>query len=65
MYSKIALAEAVLIFLVLFLPSCNTRNPGQDEGYFSVTQTPDGAIYLTDGKIVYSFNLAWLAAGPG
>jgi hypothetical protein len=33
---------------------------GQKEGYLSAMQTPDGIIFLTDGKIVYSFNLAWL-----
>jgi formylglycine-generating enzyme required for sulfatase activity len=33
---------------------------GQHEGYMSSEQTPDGTIYLTDGKIVYSFNLKWL-----
>jgi formylglycine-generating enzyme len=37
-----------------------TRTNGQKEGYMSVTQTPDGMIFLTDGKIIYSFNLAWL-----
>jgi formylglycine-generating enzyme required for sulfatase activity len=37
-----------------------TRTKGQHEGYFSSEQTPDGTIYLTDGKIVYTFNLAWL-----
>ncbi len=37
-----------------------TRTTGQGEGYLSATQTPDGLIYLTDGKIVYSFNLAWV-----
>jgi formylglycine-generating enzyme required for sulfatase activity len=37
-----------------------TRNNGQEDGYMSVTQTPDGMIYLTDGKIVYSFNLEWI-----
>jgi formylglycine-generating enzyme required for sulfatase activity len=37
-----------------------TKTNGQEEGYLSVTQSPDGIIYLTDGKIVYSFNLAWL-----
>ncbi len=33
---------------------------GQEDGYMSVAQTPDGMILLTEGKIVYSFNLAWL-----
>jgi hypothetical protein len=37
-----------------------TKIKGQEEGYMSGTQTPDGLIYLTDGKIVYSFNLAWV-----
>ena len=37
-----------------------TLTSGQPEGYMSATQTPDGNIYLTDGKIVYSFNLAWV-----
>jgi hypothetical protein len=37
-----------------------TRKTGQEEGYMSATQTPDGIIYLTDGKIVYSFNLEWI-----
>jgi len=37
-----------------------TNVHGQKEGYMSVTQTPDGKIFLTDGKIVYTFNLAWL-----
>jgi len=32
----------------------------QTGGYMSATQTPDGMIYLTDGKIVFSFNLAWI-----
>lgn len=40
-----------------------TRRQGQEEGYMSVTQSPDGMIYLTDGKMVYSFNLAWLMEG--
>jgi formylglycine-generating enzyme required for sulfatase activity len=32
-------------------------------GYMSVTQSPDGMIYLSDGKLVYSFNLAWIIEG--
>jgi hypothetical protein len=32
-------------------------------GYMSVTQSPDGMIYLSDGKLVYSFNLAWIIDG--
>jgi len=37
-----------------------SKTKGQNEGYMSSCQTPDGTIYLTDGKIVYSFNLTWL-----
>ena len=37
-----------------------TRLNGQEIGYMSVCQSPDGVIYLTDGKIVYFFNLAWI-----
>lgn len=37
-----------------------TQTNGQGEGYMCATQTPDGLIYLTDGKIVYSYNYAWL-----
>ena len=37
-----------------------TRKSGQEDGYMTLTQSPDGLIYLTDGKIVYSFNLAWM-----
>lgn len=40
-----------------------TRSEGQEDGYMTATQTPDGMIYLSDGKIVYSFNLAWLMEG--
>ena len=40
-----------------------TKTKGQEEGYMSVTQSPDGMIYLTDGKMVYNFNLAWLMEG--
>jgi len=36
------------------------RSTGQEGGYITSTQTPDGMIYLTDGNIVYSFNLAWI-----
>lgn len=38
-------------------------NTGQWDGYMSATQTPDGMVYLTDGKIIYHFNLAWLMEG--
>jgi hypothetical protein len=37
-----------------------SRNNGQEGGYIISTQTPDGMIYLTDGNIIYSFNLAWV-----
>ena len=40
-----------------------SRTTGQWDGYMSATQTPDGMVYLTDGKIVYNFNLAWLMEG--
>lgn len=40
-----------------------TKTAGQEDGYMTVTQSPDGMIYLTDGKIVYNFNLAWLMDG--
>lgn len=35
-------------------------NTGQEGGYMTATQTPDGNIILTDGNIVYTFNLAWI-----
>lgn len=37
-----------------------TRNKGLEGGYMIATQTPDGMIHLTDGNIIYSFNLAWV-----
>jgi len=37
-----------------------SRTAGQKEGYMSAIQTPDGMVYLTDGNIVYNFNLAWI-----
>jgi formylglycine-generating enzyme len=40
-----------------------TKTAGQEDGYMTLTQSPDGMIYLTDGKIVYNFNLAWLMEG--
>jgi hypothetical protein len=33
---------------------------GQGRSYWAATQTPDGVIHLTDSRLVYSFNLAWL-----
>jgi len=40
-----------------------SKTAGQENGYMSVTQSPDGMIHLTDGKLVYTFNLAWLTEG--
>ena len=40
-----------------------TKTAGQENGYMSVVQSPDGLIYLTDGKLLYTFNLAWLLEG--
>jgi hypothetical protein len=40
-----------------------TKTEGQEDGYITATQSPDGTIYITDGKIVYDFNLAWLMDG--
>jgi formylglycine-generating enzyme required for sulfatase activity len=37
-----------------------SKNNGQDIGYMSVIQSPDGMIHLTDGLNVYTFNLAWI-----
>lgn len=37
-----------------------SRNTGQEGGYMIATQTPDGMIHLTDGKLVYQFNLPWI-----
>jgi formylglycine-generating enzyme required for sulfatase activity len=42
-----------------------SERTGQPGGYMSVTQTPDGIIFLTDSKIVYSFNLAWVLQHSG
>jgi len=33
---------------------------GQNKAYWAATQTPDGIVHLTDGRLVYDFNLAWL-----
>ena len=33
---------------------------GQPKSYWDATQTPDGLVYLSDGRLVYSFNLAWI-----
>ena len=37
-----------------------TLDRGQGEGYMTAIQTPDGLIHITDGKIVYTFNLGWI-----
>ncbi len=37
-----------------------SRKDGQEGGYITSTQTPDGMIHVTDGKLIYSFNLAWV-----
>lgn len=37
-----------------------SSNRGLEGGYMIATQTPDGMIYLTDGNIIYTFNLAWI-----
>ena len=33
---------------------------GQDKAYWAATQTPDGIVHLSDSRLVYAFNLAWL-----
>jgi len=33
---------------------------GQTKAYWAVTQTPDGVIHLSDSRLHYAFNLAWL-----
>ena len=40
-----------------------TRVKGQEISYTSCTQSPDGLIYISDGKIVYTINMAWLMEG--
>ncbi|MHC4659042.1 MAG: SUMF1/EgtB/PvdO family nonheme iron enzyme [Planctomycetota bacterium] len=36
---------------------------GQNKSYWAATQTPDGIVQLTDSRLVYAFNLAWLKSG--
>lgn len=36
---------------------------GQQEAYWAATQSPDGIIYLSDSRLMYSFNLGWLING--
>jgi hypothetical protein len=33
---------------------------GQPSAYWAATQTPDGIVHLSDGRLLYTFNLAWL-----
>jgi len=33
---------------------------GQDKSYWATTQTPDGIVHLSDSRLYYAFNLAWL-----
>lgn len=33
---------------------------GQDKAYWAATQTPDGIVHLSDSRLHYAFNLAWL-----
>lgn len=35
----------------------------QPRAYWAATQTPDGVVHLTDGRLYYAFNLAWVLAG--
>lgn len=37
-----------------------TNNVGIGIGYMSVIQSPDGIVHLTDGKIIYDFNMSWI-----
>ncbi|MHC4389566.1 MAG: SUMF1/EgtB/PvdO family nonheme iron enzyme, partial [Planctomycetota bacterium] len=36
---------------------------GQNRSYWAATQTPDGIVHLTDSRLYYAFNLAWLKGG--
>ena len=36
---------------------------GQPHSYWAGTQTPDGIVHLSDGRLLYAFNLAWLLGG--
>lgn len=33
---------------------------GQGKAYWAATQAPDGTVHLSDGRLVYAFNLAWV-----
>jgi sulfatase modifying factor 1 len=37
---------------------------GQPKAYWAATQTPDGLVHLTDGRLYYAFNVAWLTGAP-
>ena len=37
---------------------------GQPFAYWAGTQTPDGIVHLSDGRLLYAFNLAWLLGRP-
>ncbi len=36
---------------------------GQTKAYWAATQTPDGMVHLSDSRLLYTFNLAWLVNG--
>jgi hypothetical protein len=36
---------------------------GQPKAYWAATQSPDGVVHLTDGRLYYAFNYAWLIDG--
>jgi hypothetical protein len=36
---------------------------GQPFSYWAGTQTPDGIVHLSDSRLLYAFNLAWLLGG--
>jgi formylglycine-generating enzyme required for sulfatase activity len=36
---------------------------GQPQAYWAAIQTPDGIVHLSDGRLHYAFNLAWLVGG--
>jgi len=37
---------------------------GQPFSYWAATQTPDGIVHLSDGRLLYAFNLTWLVQRP-
>ena len=37
-----------------------TKVKSLDIGYMSATQSPDGLIYVTDGKIIFTLNTSWI-----